>query len=558
MLDTTWSSEDGELVVTDAMALGARERGHELGHSAPGVLLRRVRCTRGSVPVRVEWVPRPEYGLVHPNLIAQRGAVCTHGGATVLMLSTDLVLELDSSGARASATAALHQGQEWGFALQQFDAWASEPTRWKPRQTRRRLKATEKSWKSWSKLHQRYDGPLRELVQHSGVVLRGLTYVHSGAVLAAPTTSLPEGVGSARTWDYRFTWVRDASMTLQGLFIAACPDEAGKFFAFLARAAATQLGRGTDLQIMFGIGGERDLSERELGHLSGWRDSAPVRAGNDAWEQRQLDVYGSLLDAAYTLREQLHDLEEQTRQFLVSAVDAAAQRWDQDDQGLWEIRGPARPYLHSKLMCWVALDRGLALADQLSPGPEKTQAWTETRARVRESILDNGWSEIAGAYTQCYGCDDLDASILLMAILGFLPPGDLRMRASIDAIEHGLSDERGLLYRYRGGDGLEGAEGTFLLCTFWLAHAMAVTGQVQRAREILERAAGYATDLGLFAEQVDTATGELLGNFPQAFSHLGLANAAQALADAERAQPPPQPGGTRLPRSAPHTQRSHR
>ncbi len=346
---------------------------------------------------------------------------------------------------------------------------------------------------------------------------------------------------------------------VQGLFIAACPDEAGKFFAFLARAAATtQLGRGTDLQIMFGIGGERDLSERELGHLSGWRDSAPVRAGNDAWEQRQLDVYGSLLDAAHTLREQLHDLDEQTRQFLVSAVDAAAQRWDQDDQGLWEIRGPARPYLHSKLMCWVALDRGLALTDQLSPGPEKTQAWTETRARVRESILDNGWSESAGAYTQYYGCDDLDASILLMAILGFLPPGDLRMRASIDAIEHGLSDERGLLYRYRGGDGLEGAEGTFLLCTFWLAHAMAVTGQVQRAREILERAAGYATDLGLFAEQVDTATGELLGNFPQAFSHLGLANAAQALADAERAQPPPQPGGTRLPRSAPHTQRSHR
>jgi len=529
VLETTWSGPEGELVVIDAMALGHRERGHELGHSAPGVLLRRVCCRRGSVPVRVEFAPRPEFGLVHPRLTPTAGGVIGSGAATILMLSTDATLDL--RGANASTSRVLREGQEWVFALAQCDAWGPTPTPWTPRQIRRRLAGTEASWKSWSVLHQRYDGPLRELVHHSGVVLRGLTYARSGAVVAAPTTSLPEGVGSARTWDYRFTWVRDASMTLQGLFVAACPDEAGRFFAFLARAAGTQLDRGLDLQIMFGVGGERDLSEREVGHLAGWRHSGPVRAGNGAWNQRQLDVYGSLLDAAYTLRTQLGTLDAPTREFLVAAVDTAAARWADHDQGIWEMRGPARPYLHSKLMCWVALDRGLAMTDQLHAS-DRAAAWTAARDEVRASILEHGWSQQAGAYTQHYGSDALDASALLLAIVGFLPPDDPRLLATIDAIDHQLSDERGLLYRYRGGDGFDGPEGTFLLCTFWLAHALALTGQTDRSRDTLLRAAGYATELGLFAEQVDPATGELLGNFPQAFSHLGLVNAAHALAQA--------------------------
>ena len=371
-------------------------------------------------------------------------------------------------------------------------------------------------------------------MHHSGVVLRGLSYARSGAIVAAPTTSLPEGVGSGRTWDYRFTWVRDASMTMQGLFVAACPDEAARFFTFVARAAATQLDRGLDLQIMFGVGGERDLTEREIGHLSGWRGSGPVRSGNGAWSQRQLDVYGSLLDAAHTLRAQLGELDEDTRAFLAGAVDAAAGRWREDDQGIWEIRGAARPYVHSKLMCWVAVDRGLAMSGQLRPTAEQTAAWESARDELRDSILTHGWSEEVGSYTQSYGSAVLDASVLFMAVVGFLPPDDARLLATIDAIEHGLADERGLLYRYRGGDGFDAPEGTFLLCTFWLAQALAVTGQVRRSRETLLRAAGFATELGLFAEQVDTDTGELLGNFPQAFSHLGLVIAAQALADAEQ------------------------
>jgi len=532
VLETTWSGLDGELVVIDAMALGPHERGHDLGRSAPGVLLRQVRCTRGTVPMRVEYAPRPEYGLVHPRLAYANGAVVSHGGATVLMLSTELALDL--ADATASTTVTLTEGHELTFAVEQCDPWAPTPKPWTPRQIHRRLRATEAGWRSWSGLHQRYDGPLREMVHHSGVVLQGLTYARSGAMVAAPTTSLPEGIGSGRTWDYRFTWVRDASMTLQGLFIAACPEEAGRFFSFLARAAGTQLDRGLDLQIMYGVGGERDLTEHTIPRLSGWRHSGPVRTGNQAWGQRQLDVYGAVLDAAHTLREQLRDMSAGTQMFLVAAVEAAAARWREDDQGIWEVRGAPRPYLHSKLMCWVALDRGIVMAEQLDAG-DRVERWAVQREELREAIVGEGWNDAAGAFTQYFGSNTLDASVLLMAIVGFLPPQDQRLLATIDAIEAGLADERGLLYRYRGGDGIDGPEGSFLLCTFWLAHALAVTGQVARSREILERAAGFASPLGLFSEQVDTTTGELLGNFPQAFSHLGLVTATQALTDAEHA-----------------------
>jgi GH15 family glucan-1,4-alpha-glucosidase len=536
VLDTTWSRPDGELVVTDAMALGGRERGHDLGRSAPGVLLRRARCTSGSVSVAVEFVPRPEFGLIHPRLSVAPGMVVADGGAQVLVLSTDAPLSV--SGSRAVGLLVLVAGQEATFALEQGDAWEARPASWGPRQIRRRLEATEASWRSWSALHQTYEGPHRDLVHHSGMVLQGLTYRRSGAMVAAVTTSLPEGTGSGRTWDYRYTWVRDASMTMQGLYVAACPSEAAKFFAFVARAASTQLERDQHLQIMFGIGGERDLSERVLPHLSGWRNSGPVRVGNGAWGQHQLDVYGALLGAAHTLRSQLRDLDEWTRSFLMAAVEAAARHWQEDDQGIWEIRGPARPFVHSKLMCWVALDRGLLMATPLKLDDETVTRWRGVRAEIADAIVTQGWSDQAQAFAQTFGSDELDASVLLMAIVGFLPPSDPRLLATIDAIEAGLQDERGLIYRYRGDDGFDSGEGTFLLCTFWLAQALALTGQVARARATLDRAAGCASDLGLFAEQADPVTGEMLGNFPQAFSHLGLVNAAQSLANAEKAASP--------------------
>jgi alpha,alpha-trehalase len=283
---------------------------------------------------------------------------------------------------------------------------------------------------------------------------------------------------------------------------------------------------------MFGIGGERDLSERTLPHLVGWRNSRPVRVGNGAWNQRQLDVYGELLDAAHRLSGQLSEVDDVTKRFLVAAADAAASRWRETDQGIWEVRGGAREFLYSKLMCWVALERAVELAHLLG-AEDKVDGWKTTREEIRAAILERGWSEKAGAFTQSFGSDDLDASNLMMPMVGFLPADDPRMIATIDATEERLTDDRGLVYRYRAEDGLEGEEGTFLLCTFWLAEALAMAGEIDRARGVFERAAAYANDVGLLSEEID-ANGELLGNFPQAFSHIGLINAAWAIATAER------------------------
>jgi GH15 family glucan-1,4-alpha-glucosidase len=396
--------------------------------------------------------------------------------------------------------------------------------------------ATVADWRSWCDLHQSYDGPWREQVHHSGRVLQGLSFQPSGAVVAAATTSLPEGVGGERNWDYRFAWVRDASFTMEALWVAACPDEAGEFFSFMTTAAASGIGRGQSLQIMFGVGGEHDLSERTLPHLQGWRGSRPVRVGNGAWSQQQIDVYGELLGAAARLSDQLAGIDADTRRFLVACADTAAECWKEKDQGIWEVRGEPQHFLYSKVMCWVALDRALALADRIGAG-DRVSAWKSARDEVWEEVVTRGWSEEAGAFTQYFGSTDLDASNLMMPIVGFLPADDPRMLATIEAIADRLTDERGLVYRYRtsgGVDGLTGEEGTFLLCTFWLAQALAMSGRTRRAREVFERAAGLANDVGLLAEEVDAATGELLGNFPQAFSHVGLVNAAWAIAQAER------------------------
>jgi GH15 family glucan-1,4-alpha-glucosidase len=411
--------------------------------------------------------------------------------------------------------------------------WEPPLAAWTGEEIAARLADTTEGWRSWSAIHQTYEGPWRDLVHHSGRVLRALTFAPTGAIVAAPTTSLPETVGGERNWDYRYTWVRDASLTMEALWVAACPDEADKFFGFLADAAASQLQRGADLQIMFGIGGERDLTERELPHLAGWRASRPVRVGNGAWSQRQLDVYGELLGAAQRLVEQLGELDPVTRRFLAAAADTAAARWQEKDQGIWEIRGEPRDFLYSKLMCWVALDRAIALASRLG-AERKVPGWTAARDEIRAAILTRGWSEKAGAFTQAFGGEDLDASNLMLAITGFLPGDDPRMKATIDATAARLTDERGLVYRYLAHDGLAGEEGTFLLCTFWLAQAQALAGEVDDAVATFERAVAAINDVGLLAEEVDAVTGEMIGNFPQAFSHIGLVNAAWAIAQAQQ------------------------
>jgi alpha,alpha-trehalase len=454
----------------------------------------------------------------------------------------------------ASGRVHLRRGESAGFALHYNSPDGSEPARvWDQAEIAERLDDSVSAWQSWSDLHQAYVGPWRDLVHHSGRVLQALSYAPTGAICAAATTSLPEVVGGSRNWDYRYSWVRDTSFTIEALWVAACPDEANQFFEYLSTAAAGSLERGADLQIMFGIGGERDLTERELPHLEGWRRSAPVRVGNGAWQQRQLDVYGELLSAVDRVSDHIfdhtarvgptagpgrwdtdRDLTPATRQFFIDLADTAARRWSEMDQGIWEVRGEPRHYVYSKLMCWVALDRAVAMADQLGAA-EQVAEWARTRDEIHQAISTRGWSERANAFAQSFDSDELDASNLMLPLVGFLPADDPRVLATIAAIEAGLTDEHGLVYRYHAGDGLDGQEGTFLLCTFWLAQALARCGQPARARTVFERAAAFANDVGLLAEEVDPAAGELLGNFPQAFSHIGLINAAWAIAEAETA-----------------------
>ncbi|QDY90894.1 glycoside hydrolase family 15 protein [Arthrobacter sp. UKPF54-2] len=531
VLESLHATSHGRLAVSDALVLGSGRRGHDLGQGSPGTLLRWLSCTAGNVDVEVSFAPRPQYGLLRPVLETVGGGLLIRAGAEELALSAPVPFTLD--GGTAGAVVRLRAGDTVGFALHRQRGVGEEPEFWDQQEMAHRLADTLEGWSSWSGIHQGYRGPWQELVAGSGRVLQALSYYPSGAIVAAPTTSLPEVAGGTRNWDYRYTWVRDASMTLQALWVAACPDEAGKFFQFLATAAAGQLAGGEELQIMYGVGGERDLPERVLEHLPGWRGSSPVRVGNGAWNQRQLDVYGELLDAAATMPEFLDGLAPETLRFLADAADAAVARWRERDQGIWEVRGEPRHYLYSKLMCWVAVDRAVTLAGVLQ-ATDRVPRWRDARELIAESIRANGWSDAAGAYTQAYGAQQLDASALMLGIVGFLAPDDPRFLATIDAVEHRLTDGRGLVYRYHGDDGLPGEEGAFLLCTFWLAHALALAGLADRARAVFERAAGFATSLGLMAEEVAPDSRELLGNFPQAFSHIGLVNAAWAISEAER------------------------
>ncbi|HEX6198444.1 MAG TPA: glycoside hydrolase family 15 protein [Jiangellaceae bacterium] len=537
VLTTTFETGSGAVELTDALAMGEGVRGHDLGSGSPRVLLRLVVCTRGVVELEVDFTPRFEYGLTSPVLQPAEGGLVARGGPATLVLSTPVALDIEGAGARGRVV--LTEDQTVGFAVEHTSSWLQLPSPWSQRRIAERLDDTVKAWRSWEAEHQHYDGQYSELVRHSGRVLQGLTYQPTGAIVAAPTTSLPESVGGERNWDYRFAWVRDASLTLDALWVAACPDEAHGFLTYLTTVASTFHQSG-QLQIMFGVCGERDLAERTLERMDGWRGSRPVRIGNGAWQQRQTDVYGELLAAVHRLRDVLGEFDELDRRFLIGLADAAAASWQQPDQGIWEIRGEPRHYLYSKLMCWVALDRAVEMAPLLG-ADGKTPEWRRTRDQIRAAILADGWNAEIGAFTQVLGGDGLDASSLLISSVGFLPADDPRMLATIEATERELTDTHGLVYRYRADDGLPGEEGTFLLCTFWLAEALARAGLVSRARAVFDRATAYLNDVGLLAEEVDPRNGELLGNFPQAFSHIGLINAAWAIHQTQQVEEPAAP-----------------
>jgi GH15 family glucan-1,4-alpha-glucosidase len=529
VVETTFTTATGAIRLVDAMAFAEGQRHHDLGYHAPHELLRLVEGVEGTVELELELCPRGEYGLVRPLFRQVEGGGRTFGGPNQIAVSAGVPTEVSESTMRARFAVAA--GEHVGFALHWAAVESPAPMPCPPARVAARIEDTAEAWRSWEAEHDVYAGPHRELVRLSSRVLKGLTYRPTGAIVAAPTCSLPETVGGERNWDYRYAWIRDASLTLEALYIGACPDEAEDFVSFMTSSAGGRAGEGS-LQIMYGIGGEHDLSERVLKHLRGWRDSAPVRVGNGAWGQTQLDVYGELLNALYLYRERLGELHPEIQQFVADLADTAARRWRERDAGMWEMRGEPRHHLSSKVLCWTALDRAIKLAPALGEHA-KVAVWTAERDRIREAVLTRGWSEKRGAFAQSFDSDELDAAQLLMPILGFLPATDERMKATIDAIADELT-EGGLVLRYRNeegvnADGLEGEEGTFVICSFWLVSALAAAGEVDRAEALFDQLAGYANDLGLLAEEIDTEHDEQLGNFPQAFSHIGLITAAYAI-----------------------------
>ena len=526
VLRTEHQTPTGVLRVTDCLALAPGERGHAIGLRSPDALVRLVEAVGNDVEVEVELAPRPEYGLVVPRLVREGGAIASVGGPHRLFLTGGDELEVDGGAARGRLR--LRDGERRGLVLRRvvgIDAGAPDPI-----DAEAAIAETIDSWRSWSDLHQGYDGPYRDEVLRSGLVVQALTYQRSGAVIAAPSAALPEVVGGASNWDYRFAWLRDSSLTARAMRAAHCADEALRYFDWMARAAAT-CRHDEHVQIVFGLEGERALHEQELDHLRGYRDSRPVRVGNGAWSQKQLDVLGEVLDVAWRLGDDL-ELDDFDTTFLCGLVERAAEHWRAPDAGIWEARGPERHHTSSKVMCWVALDRGVHLADRLG-ADARPHEWAAARDEVKRNVLENAWSEKLRGFAGILGSDGADTATLLMAKVGFLDAADERMLATYDAIERELGDD-GLVRRHAEA----GDEGAFLPACFWLADCRAMAGDVDRARATFERALACANDVGLLSEMSDPRTGAALGNTPQALTHVALIVAADAIGKAERAGAP--------------------
>jgi GH15 family glucan-1,4-alpha-glucosidase len=516
VLETTITGAPGQVRVRDCLSLDPDARGHDIGHRSPQLLVRTVEGVRGHLRMRCEFAPQVEYGSTHPHLEHRDGSVVAEGGSVRLVLGAPVALAIAGDAAVGEFDVA--EGASLTFALAYQPLHGEEPpTDLDPVQA---LAGTIEGWRSWVGAHEQFEGPHADVVRRSALVLQGLTYQRSGAVLAAATTSLPAALGGTDNWDYRYAWLRDLSLTMQALWIGACPDEAGRFLRFIVDAAGRP-GDGDRVQIMYGIDGRRQLPERELDHLRGYADSRPVRVGNAAWDQSQLDVTGEVLDMALRFRDHLTPLDDRDRELLRWMTDEAAATWRSDDAGMWEARDALRPYTTSKVMCWVALDRAVQLADLLDAEAE-VERWRTTADDIRATVLEQAWNPDVGAFTGAFGSDRLDASVLLMPIVGFIAADDERMHATIRAIRRRLTHD-GLVYRWDGD-----ANG-FVLTTAWLVECLALAGDHDEAAELFEALLARASDLGLYAEQLDPDTGEHTGNFPQAFSHVGIINAAWRL-----------------------------
>jgi GH15 family glucan-1,4-alpha-glucosidase len=536
VLSTTWNTPTGWVVVRDALTMGPT-RGEDgvTPHTRPPadtdgdhMLVRVMICLDGSIDVELVCEPVFDYGRAEAEwslVDGSRHTADATGDGLTIRLQTDMSIGIEGDRVRARHT--MQQGEQLFCSL----SWAEElasPTNVDDANSR--LAATANFWRDWLARARQVDHRWREPIQRSALAIKGLTYMPTGATVAAATTSLPETPGGERNWDYRFTWMRDSTFTLQALHWLQLDWEADEFMQFVADLEANDDGA---LQIMYGIDGRRDLTEETLDHLSGYAGASPVRVGNGAYDQRQNDVFGAVLDSIFLHTSHSARLPRRLWPIVQAQAECATQVWGNPDQGIWEARGDPKHYVSSKLMCWVALDRAAKLAE-IRGEQEIQSTWRATAEEIKADILEHGVKD--GVLRQHYDTDSLDASTLLAAIFGFLPGGDERLKKSVDAIASDLTED-GFVLRYRTeetDDGLSGKEGSFLICSFWLVSALAVVGELQRARDLMEKLLSVGSPLGLYAEEFDTSTGRHLGNFPQAFSHLALIEAAARIILAER------------------------
>ena len=537
IIETTFETETGRARLTDFMPThphpapaeaNAGDRRRRLG--------RILECLSGSTRFTLECHPRFDYGTIIPHAVAANGnSGFAHGGLDAMSLYCSAPITVTDGGFTAEGLlsageklyAVVTSEPRFPVGLKPFTSHHVEtPT---PAEVERHFGETKQFWEEWSSTCD-YEGEFREEVVRSALTLKALTYAPSGALLAAATTSLPEAIGGPRNWDYRFTWIRDSSFALYALSILGYTTEARAFKEWLERSTA---GRAQDLQIMYGLGGERRLTETELPELDGYRGSRPVRIGNGAYDQFQLDIYGELLDSAHLYRKFGGEMDSEYWEYLQQVVGFVIDHWQDPDEGMWESRGGRQHFVSSKVWCWVGLDRAIKAARALNL-PGDLDAWRATRAEIKADVLAKGYDSERAAFVQAYGSKNLDASNLLMPLVGFIPATDPRMRSTIEAIKRELTSPQGFVYRYSGfDDGVAGDEGTFAICTFWLADNLIALGELEQARDLFDKLRACANDLGLFSEETDPETEEMLGNFPQAFSHLALISTAVQLGEAE-------------------------
>jgi GH15 family glucan-1,4-alpha-glucosidase len=542
VLETSWGTGAGWIIVRDVLLIGAWHHEDERSHThrraptdydADHVLLRMIRCVNGEVQVLLDCEPKFDYGRQpaqwHYSAEGYTEGVATSAdGSIELRLTTDLRLGFE--GARATARHLLKEGETAFCAL----SWSEHAPPQNTEDAYKRLVWSAHHWQHWLDRGNFPDHPWRTFLQRSALTLKGLTYAPSGALLAAATTSLPESAQGERNWDYRFSWIRDSTFMLWALLSLGFDWEANDFFYFIADVAAGE----DNLQVMYGLDGERKLDEKTLDHLEGYERARPVRVGNAAYRQELHDVWGALLDSVYLHTRSRDSLDDRVWKILSRQVAEAIEHWREPDRGIWEVRGEPQHFVSSKMFCWVACDRGARLAE-LREDSDKAKHWREVADEIHADICEHGIDD-RGVFVQRYGDTALDAAVLLMPLMRFLPPDDERIKATVLAIADELT-EGGLVLRYRTDetdDGLEGREGTFLICSFWLVSALCEIGEIERARALCERLLGYASPLGLYAEEIDPETGRHMGNFPQAFTHLALINAVMHVikADEEEAE----------------------